>query len=96
MSLYREIDVEIIGFLFILILVVAAFKLLGFLFKAAVFMISIPLQILLFLFVASIIFAVFGPLFTGLIGLILIPLGLMAPLLPVLLIAFGVYLLAQK
>ncbi|MBN2417229.1 hypothetical protein JXO52_15435 [bacterium] len=87
---------EIIAFLFILILIVAGFKLLGFLFKAAIFMISIPLQILLFLFLASIIFAVIGPLFTGLVGLIIIPLGLMAPLLPILLIALGVYLLAHK
>lgn len=87
---------DILAFLFILVLIVAGFKILGFLFKAAIFMISIPLQIIMFLILASIIFAVLGPVFTGLIGLILIPLGLLAPLLPVLLIAAGIYLLAHK
>lgn len=87
---------EIIAFLFILILIVAGFKILGLLFKAAIFMISIPLQILLFVILAAFVFAVLGPLFTGLVGLIIIPLGLMAPLLPILLVALGVYLLAHK
>jgi len=91
-------EMDILAFLFILILVIAGFKLLGFFFKAAIFLISIPLQIILFLIVASVLFAVVGPLFGGLVGLglIIIPLGILAPLMPIILIALGAYLLAHK
>ncbi len=88
---------ELISFLLILALVLVAFKLLGLIFKAGIFLLSIPLQILVVLFIAILIFTLIPvTLTTGLVAIILIPLGLVAPLIPLAIIGFGIYLFARK
>ncbi|MCK5148843.1 hypothetical protein KAR48_18965 [bacterium] len=85
---------DILSFLVVVMIIVIAFKLLGIFFKAAFFLISIPLQILAAVIVAVVLFTLLP--IAGLLALILIPLGLLAPLLPIILIGIGVYMLAKK
>lgn len=88
---------EIIAFLLTLGLIMIAFKLLGLIFRAGFFLISIPFQILAAVIVAVVLFAILPiALITGVFAVILIPLGLFAPLLPIILIGFGLYLLARR
>jgi len=88
---------DILAFLFLFIAVLVIFKIGGLIFKAAFFLISIPLQILAALIVTVVLLAIVPiTLFSGILGLILLPLGLLAPLLPLLLIGFGIYLLARR
>jgi len=88
---------ELISFLLILALVLVAFKLLGLILKAGIFLLSIPLQILVAAFIAILIFALIPvTLTTGLVAIMLAPLGLFAPLIPLAIIGFGIYLFARK
>ena len=88
---------EIISFLFILALVLSALKILGMIFKAGIFLLSIPLQILAGVFLAVLIFAIVPVTLTvGLVAVILAPLGMLALLFPLLLIGLGIYLFARR
>ena len=88
---------DFLSFLIIVAVVLIAFKLLGLVIRAGIFLISIPLQIIFGILVALLLFAVLPvALISGLIGFILIPLGIIAPLIPLFLIGFGVYLLARR
>ena len=92
-----EEKMEFITFLIILGFVLILIKVLGLLFRAGIFLISIPLQILMALVVAAVLFAILPvTLITGLLAAVLVPLGILVPLLPFLLIGFGIYMLARK
>lgn len=84
---------DFLAFLIVLGCVLLLFKLLGAIFRAGIFLISIPLQIIAAVIVAVVLFAVFP---VGLIAIILVPLGLLAPLLPFILVGLGIYLLARR
>ena len=88
---------EILTFLIILAFVIIGLKLLGFVFKTGLFLLSIPLQILAAVIV-SVVLLVILPigLLTGFVALLLAPLGILAPLLPFILIFLGIYWLAHK
>ena len=88
---------DLLALLFIVVLILGAFKLLGLVFKAAFFLISIPLQILAAVVIGVVLMAVLPvTLFGGLLAVILVPLGILAPLLPLALIVIGIYLLAHR
>jgi len=88
--------VELFSFLVLLALIIFTFKILGALFKVGIFLLSIPLQIIVALFLSLILVAIFPAiLLTGLISVIVIPLGILAPILPVLFIIYGIYLLTK-
>lgn len=88
---------EFITFLFILALVLLCFKALGLILKTGFFLLSLPILIIASIVVAVVIFALIPvALVTGLIAVILAPIGLLAPVLPLLLIGFGIYLLVKR
>jgi hypothetical protein len=88
---------DFLSFLLIVGIVLIGLKCLGFVVRAGLFIISIPLLILAGVVIAILLFAVLPVAFiSGLLGLVLIPLGILVPLLPLLLIGFGVYLLARR
>jgi hypothetical protein len=92
-----EEKMEFLTFLIILGLVLIGIKVLGLLFKAGIALISIPFQILGAVVVAAVLFAVLPvTLITGLLAAVLVPLGILVPLLPFLIIGFGIYMLARK
>jgi len=86
---------EILSILLILAIFLIAFKLLGIIFKAGIFILTIPLQIIavLVMFICAI--ALFPVVITFITTAILIPLSFIAYLLPFLAIAFGIYLLLK-
>jgi hypothetical protein len=88
---------DFLAFLIVLGCILLLFKVLGAIFKAGIFLISIPLQIIAAVFVAVVLFfALPAALFSGLFAVILIPLGILAPLLPFILVGLGIYLLARR
>ena len=92
-----EKEMEILAFLIILGCVLIGIKLMGLIFRASIFLISIPLQILAAVILAIVLLAIIPvTLVTGVFAVILVPLGFLAPLLPLFLIGFGIYLLARK
>lgn len=87
---------EILAYLLIFGIVLICFKGLGLIIKTGFFLLSLPLIIIFSLILSGIILVIFPVAFlSGLIALILMPLGIFAPLLPVLLIAAGIYLLVR-
>ena len=87
---------ELIGFVLILGVALILLKCLGWVFRAGIFLISIPLQILLAIIVAVIAIALLpAALVTGAL-FIIAPLGLLVAFFPVILIGIGIYLLARK
>lgn len=86
---------EILSILFILALILIACKLLGLIFKTGIFILTIPLQIISMIVIFILCIAVFPIIITFITAAILVPLGLLAPLLPFLAIGFGVYLLLK-
>ena len=87
---------DILAFLFIFGIILLCFKGLGLIIKAGFFFLSLPFVILFSLIVSGILIALLPvALVSGLIALVLAPLGLLGPLLPILLIAAGIYLLVR-
>ena len=87
---------EFLGILFLIVIILGAFKLLGIIFKAGIFLISIPFQIigavLLAIFVAVMIPA---GIVAGIIALILAPLLIFGPLLPIILLVIVIYFIVK-
>jgi len=93
---YEE-EMEFLAFLLILGIVLITIKILGLIFRASIFLLSIPLQIFAGVIIAVVLFTVIpATLITGFFAFVLIPLGILAPLLPLFLIGYGIYLLARK
>jgi hypothetical protein len=81
----------------VVFLMIAGFKLLGLVFKAGLFILSIPLLVLGGVAVAA--FAIMLLPLTmvgGLLAAIAVPIAVLAPLLPLVLIIMGISLLAKK
>ena len=88
---------EIISFLIIVALVLVVFKALGLIVKAGIFLLSIPLQIVIAVFITALILIVVPvTLATGFLAILLAPLGLLIPLLPFLLISLGIYMFSRR
>ena len=87
---------ETLGLLFLVVVILGTFKLLGLIFKAGIFLISIPLQILGAVFVAILAIAIIpiGAV-AGVVALIFAPLLILGPLLPFLILGFLIYLLVK-
>lgn len=87
---------DFLVFLLIFGVILLCFKGLGLVIKTGLFLLSLP-----FVLIFSLIFSVLcialipAALISGLIALVLAPLGLLAPFLPILLIAAGIYLLIR-
>jgi hypothetical protein len=78
---------EILGILFLVVVILGTFKLLGLIFKAGIFLISIPLQIL-------------GAVFVAIFAIAIIPIGAVAGVVvlifaPLLILGFLIYLLVK-
>jgi len=87
---------EILGLLFLIVIILGTFKLLAIIFKAGIFLISIPLQILGAVLLAILAIALIpAGIVTGVVALVLAPLLIVGPLLPILLLGFVVYLLVR-
>ncbi|RKY79274.1 hypothetical protein DRQ00_03520 [candidate division KSB1 bacterium] len=82
----------VIGLAFLL-----SIKLLALLFKTGIFILALPLQIFAAL-ILTIIFLVLVPIgvITGILTVVLSPLLFLGPLLPILLVALGIYLLLRR
>ncbi len=88
---------DIVAFLMILILVIVAFKVAAVIFKTAFFLISIPLQIVLFVGLSLIMVALLpAMIITGLTAIFMIPYAFLGPLLPFILVLLGLYLVLKK
>ena len=87
---------EILSILLILALILIAFKLLGLVLKAGIFILTIPLQIIAIIVIFILCIVLFPIIITFITTAILVPLGFVAPLLPFLAIGFGIYLLLKK
>ena len=86
---------EILSILLILAVVLIAFKLLGLIFKTGIFILTIPLQIIAVIVIFILCITLFPIIITFITAAILVPVGLLAPLLPLLAIGFGIYLLLK-
>ncbi len=88
---------ELMSLILIVLFAWLFFKLLGFIFNAAAFLIILPLKLLALGLASLLVIFVLVPLglVAGLAGLILAPLAVLVPLLPFVLIGIGVYLLIQ-
>lgn len=87
---------ELIAFLFILAFVLLFMKALGLILKTGFFILSIPILLIVSFVVAVVIFSVLPlALVTGALAIVLAPIGLLAPVLPLILIGLGVYLLVR-
>ena len=86
---------EILGLLFLIVLFLGTFKLLGIFFKIGFFLISIPLQILGVVILAVLAVALVPAGIAALAAFIFAPLMLLGPLLPILLLGFLIYLLVK-
>ena len=87
---------EILGLLFLIVIILGTFKLLAIIFKAGIFLISIPLQIFGAVLLAILAIALIpAGIVTGVVALVLAPLLILGPLLPILLLGFVVYLLVR-
>ena len=88
---------ELIAFLFLFICFLVGFKVLALVFKASFFVLTIPLQIIAAL-IGIFCVTLFLPLAVagGLLATIFAPILILKPLLPLLLIGAGVYLLAKN
>ena len=89
---------ELMSLLLIILLAWLFFKMLGFIFNAAAFMIVFPLKLLALGLASLLVIFVLIPLglVAGLAGIILAPLAVLVPLLPFLLIGVGLYLLMKN
>lgn|GEM_PF-1358449 len=88
---------EAIAFLLILVIVLIGCKILGLVFQTGVFLFSIPLQILMAIAIAVLLFTVVPVgLVGGLLAFILIPFGIVALLLPIFLIGLGLYFITRR
>ena len=101
-TLYAEygkeiIKMEILAVLFFILLAVIFLKILAFVFHVGIFMLALPFKILAISLSAIIVALVLIPLgvIGGLAGLIILPLVIFIPLLPVLLIGVGLWLLLR-
>ncbi len=88
---------ELMSLILIVLFAWLFFKLLGFIFNTAAFLIILPLKLLALGLASLLVIFVLVPLglVAGLAGLILAPLAVLVPLLPFVLIGIGVYLLIQ-
>ena len=87
---------ELIGFLLFVVIVIGLIKVAALLFKTTFFLISIPFQIIGALLLSGLLFILIPVGFiTGILSIILAPLALLIPLMPFILIAVGIYLLAR-
>ncbi len=89
---------ELIVFCVLVLLAYVALKVLLLIFKAGFWVLTLPLQILLGLIAAIFAIVLIIPLalLAGIFGLVLAPFALLVPLLPVLLIVGGIYLLLRS
>lgn len=89
---------ELISALLIILLAVVFLKVLGLIFHAGIFVLAIPIKLLAVALSALIFAVVFVPLgvVTGLAGLIVLPVVLIGPILPLLLLGGGLYLLLKN
>jgi hypothetical protein len=88
--------IELAAFLILVGLCLLAFKLFALVFKAGVFVLTIPFQILGALFVAFLILLLFPfALVTGILAAVFAPLLILGPFLPLLLVALGIYLIVK-
>ncbi len=88
---------ELISFLLIFGVVLIALKLLGLVFRASIFLIALPLQIIGGLLITILLFVILPVvLITGVSAIILAPLGILAPFFPFFLIGLGIYLLTRN
>jgi hypothetical protein len=88
---------DILAFLFVVFVIVAFFKVAGLIFKTGIFLLSLPLMILVGIILAVVFFAIFPvALIGGLLTVIFAPLVILTPLLPLVLIGFGILLLARN
>ncbi len=87
---------SLLTFLFIFGVILIGFKLLGLIFKTGIFLISLPVIIVLGVILSVLIITIFPIVVVGgVLGLLLAPLGILAPLLPFILIGLGIYMLAR-
>lgn len=89
---------ELFGILFIVLIAWLFLKLLAVFFNVTVFAIALPFKILalfLGLFLGVVLLIPLG-LFAGLMGLLIAPFAILLPLLPIVLIALGVVLLIRN
>ncbi len=86
---------ELLSILLILAILLIAFKLLGLIFKTGIFLLTIPLQIITVIIIFILAIAIFPVILSFVTAAILVPLGFFAPLLPFLVIVFGIYLLLK-
>lgn len=89
---------EIIGILIGVLIIILLLKLLGFLFHAGIWAITLPFKIIGVIIGAIITVAVLIPLgiFGAIASIILIPFVLIIPLTPFLLVGLGIWLLVRK
>jgi hypothetical protein len=88
---------EFITFLLILALVFIAIKLMSLVFRAGIYLLSIPLQILIGAFVVLLLGIILPiTIISGLLPLLFVTLAILVPLFPLFLIGLGIYMLARK
>ena len=88
---------EVLAFLFLIFVLLLSFKLLALLFKTGIFILTLPLQILAALILAVVfLFLVPIGLVTGVLAVVLTPILFLGPLLPILLITLGIYLVLRR
>lgn len=86
---------DILAFIFLVALFLVGFKILGLVFKAGIFLLSIPLLIVFSVVGAVLMLAVVPAVLTGLVTVLFLPLGLLGPLLPFLLVGLGLWLILK-
>ena len=91
-------EMEIIGIIIAVLIIIAFLKLLSIIFHAGVWVIALPFKIIGAVIGALVMLVVLIPL--GIFGLlasvIMIPIALIIPLIPFILIGFGIWLLVKK
>ena len=89
--------VNLLIFLFVFLLIAAALKLAGFFIKTGLFILTLPVIILAGVLLTTFFFLIFPfALIGSLLTVILAPLAFLTPLLPIILIGFGILLLARN
>jgi len=89
---------ELIGILFFIFTALIFLKILGLVFHAGIFMLTLPLKLLAIGLAGLIMFLVLIPMgiVAGVAGLIVLPAVLIGPFLPILLLGGGLYLLLRN
>ena len=89
---------ELIIFCVFALVAYVALKVLLLIFKVGFWALTLPLQIIIAVFAAVVAVVIIVPLalLAGVFGLVLAPLALLVPLMPILLIVGGIYLLLRS